>query len=429
MILIYNIYGFCKTSNKERVRSILTMDNQDNVSEYEEESNVNGPVDTDINEKKDKKNKSKKILLISGISLLVLLLIFVLLIFTRAGRRVLYKIAGGYIYQGLDKVEDLEASSVIIPYEKEPVRNDTNITKDKEADNEEPIIEKDEVEIRIRPEPRKEDYVSNYLLFGIEELFHAANTDTIMIASVNTKDSSIKLTSILRDTYIDIEGYNPNKINAFYSLGGAKTLVNVIEDKCRIKIDGYAHINFEAFEKIVAYLGGIAIELGEEEAEYLNTTNYISNPANRTVKPGWNDLNGNQALGYCRIRLVKTLGGANDDYGRTLRQRRVIKAIFNKYKSKGLIDLLRISNNTLNYVKTNVTQKQIEKTLEDIIENKISKMDTMRLPVNGAYEAPKEYGGIKYPLVYDWDKNIIQLYEFIYLDTEDEAILNLEKYK
>ena len=56
-------------------------------------------------------------------------------------------------------------------------------------------------------------------------------------------------------------------------------------------------------------------------------------------------------------------------------------------------------------------------------------MDTMRLPVNGAYEAPKEYGGIKYPLVYDWDKNIIQLYEFIYLDTEDEAILNLEKYK
>ena len=80
--------------------------------------------------------------------------------------------------------------------------------------------------------------------------------------------------------------------------------------------------------------------------------------------------------------MVKTLGGANDDYGRTLRQRRVLKAVFNKYKSKGFLDLLRITNNVLSYVKTNVSQKQIEKVLEDIIENKIKTMDTMRLPVN-----------------------------------------------
>ena len=378
----------------------------------------------------DKKSKTRKILIISGSILLVLILVFAWLGFTRSGRRVIYKIAGRLIYQGLDKDDEIEENSVIIPYDKATTGKDKNKADAKEKDTsiDEQTVE-EVVVPRIKPEARKEDYVSNFLLFGIEEIFNAKNADTIMIASVNTKDSTIKLTSLLRDSYIDVEGYNPNKLNAFFSLGGAKTFVHVIEDKYRIKIDGYAYINFESFEKIIDYLGGIAIELGEKEAKYLNNKNYISNPANRNVIPGWNDLNGNQALGYCRIRLVETMGGANDDYGRTLRQRRVIKAVFNKYKSKGLLDLLRISKNILGYVKTNVTQEQIEKTLEDIIENKITKMETMRLPVNGAYEAPTKYLGIGYPLVYDWDENIIQLYQFIYLDTREEAENNLEKYK
>jgi anionic cell wall polymer biosynthesis LytR-Cps2A-Psr (LCP) family protein len=142
-----------------------------------------------------------------------------------------------------------------------------------------------------------------------------------------------------------------------------------------------------------------------------------------------NVLNGNQALGYCRIRLVETIGGANDDYGRTLRQRRVLKSLFNKYKSKNMFDLIRISEYILGYVKTNVTQAQIEKAIEDIVENKITDMDTIRIPVNGAYEAPKIHNGVKYPIVYDWDENIMELYRFIYLDSEEESKVNLEKYR
>lgn len=403
---------------------------EDNLDIIEEQLNEDIPTDSDNIEKTKKHRKFKKILKLSGIILLVLLLIFAWLAFTKSGHRVIYKIAGGLIHQGLDKDEDIEVSSVIIPIDKNTKKNDKNMAEAKETNNNEQAIEKEELIARIKPEPREEDYVNNFLLFGLEEIFKAKNTDTIMLASVNTQDCTIKLTSILRDTYIDdVVGYNPNKLNAFFSLGGAKTFVDVIEDKYRIKIDGYAYLNFDSFEKIIDYLGGISIELGEEEAKYLNRTNYISNPSNRTVKLGWNDLNGNQALGYCRIRLVETIGGANDDYGRTLRQRRVIKAAFNKYKSKGLLDLLRISKNILGYVKTNVSQQQIEKALEDIIENKISKMETMRLPVNGAYEAPISYQGVKYPLIYDWDENVIQLYQFIYLDTREEAENNLEKYK
>lgn len=379
--------------------------------------------------KRNKMNwKPKRVFMLSGIILLVLLLIFTWLAFTKSGRRVIYKIAGGLIYQGFDKDEEIEVNSVIIPFEREPKKQEIGEIIVDGPDKNDQVIVKEEIVAKILPEPREEDYVSNYLLFGLEEIY-GKNADTIMIASINTKDDTIKLTSLLRDSYVETEGFEPNKLNSFFARGGAKTFVKVIEDNYRIKIEGYAYINFESFEKIINYLGSIAIELGDEEAEYLNTTNYISNPANRTVKPGWNDLNGNQALGYCRIRLVETIGGANDDYGRTLRQRRVLRAVFNKYKSKGLIDLLRITNNMLSYIKTNVNQNQIEKGLEDIIENKITKMDMMRLPVNGAYEAPSKYQGIGYPLVYDWDENIIQLYQFIYLDTREEAVLNLEKYR
>ena len=374
----------------------------------------------------------RKILKISGIILLFLFLIITWLVFTRSGRRVIYKVAGGIIYQGLDKGEDLEENPVIIPFEKETKKEEkNNTTKTEDTENNEANNQEEKIEDlpKILPEPRQEDYVSNYLLFGLEEILDAQNTDTIMIASINTKDNTIKLTSILRDTYIESEEYRSHKINSIFALGGAKAFVKVIEEKFRINIDGYAYINFDSFEKIIDYLGGISMELGDEEAEYLNTTNYISNPANRTVTPGWNELNGNQALGYCRIRLVKTLGGANDDYGRTLRQRRVIKAVFNRYKSKGIIDLFRISNNILGYVKTNVNRQQIEEALENIIENKITKMETIRLPINGAYEAPNKYKSIGYPLLYDWDENITQLYQFIYLDTREEAEINMEKYR
>lgn len=395
-------------------------------------------IENETNEKEESKKNSgstkktvKKILLLSGIFFMILLLFFLWLAFTKSGRRILYKIAGNAIYKGLDNEENPEENSAIIPMDKQPYKDNIDSKKDNDKKTYDTTVNKSEennITEKQKTEPRSESYVSNYLLFGLEEIDNAKNTDALLIASINTKDKTVKLTSLMRDTYIETDD-KPHKLNSFFAMGGAKKLVEIIEDNYRIKIDGYAYINFESFEKIVDLLGGISIELSKEEADYLNSTNYISNPAYRNVSPGWNQLNGNQTLGYCRIRMVKTLGGIGDDYGRTLRHRRVLSAIFNKYKSKGLIDLILISKNILGYVKTNVTQDQIEKALADVIENKIATIETMRIPVNGAFEAPLEYNGITYPIVNDWDANIMELYRFIYLDSEEEARSNLEKYK
>lgn len=366
-----------------------------------------------------KKNKQKRlrnvILLSVVIALFTLLLLSVWLVGTKSGRGVIYNFAGKFIHSRVDNVEEEKTpiSSVFLP-EEEP--EDDVVVKQPPEENE-PKVEEPKVVIT----PRSEDYVMNFLIFGIEEIKHAKNTDAMLLVTINTWDNTIKLTSLLRDTYIEIPGERPTKLNAIYADGGAGKLIDVIENNYLVEIDGFAHVNFEYFEKIIDDLGGISIELGEEEAQYLNTTNYISEPENRKVKPGWNVLNGNQALGYCRVRKCVTLGGANDDYGRTLRQRRVLNAIFQKYKSQNILELISTTNDCLGYVTTNVSAKQIEKCLEAIVENKITSMNTCRIPANGYFDDPSKYNGVDSPLVLDWDKNIIELYQFIFLDTEDEA--------
>ena len=309
---------------------------------------------------------------------------------------------------------------------------------------------------------RSEDYVKSYLIFGIESVSvdedgnitfdrsSIGNTDAILLVSINSKDKTIKMTSILRDTFVEIPGFFANKINAVYSLGakgattaaeahekGAALLVKVIENTFRVKISGWACVNFKSFERIVDRLGGIDIELGEAEAKYLNKTNYISNPAYRNVSPGWNHLNGNQVLGYCRVRKVKTLGGANNDYGRTLRHRRVINAVIKKYTSSNLTELIPIMSDILGYVYTNLSEEEFTDALTMVIENRIFTSESLRIPVDGTFYDSATAGidngsgkRITWTLVMGREKegtigsaqieeNVKKLYEFIFLDGKD----------
>lgn len=273
----------------------------------------------------------------------------------------------------------------------------------------------------VNPAARKEDYVTNILLMGIESINGGNRTDSMMIASINTKDKTVKLTSLMRDMYVEIPGYKGSKLNAAYAKGGAQMLVDTIEKNFEIHIDAYASVGFDSLEKIVDLLGGIEIELGKKEAAYLRKTNYISKPQYRTVKEGWQTLNGNQVVGYCRVRKVETLEGVNSDYGRTLRQRKVLKAIFEKYKSQNIVKLVSIMNQCLGYVDTNLTSKQIRKAIEDVVENGITTMENERIPIDGAFTEQKNYKGAGWVLVPDLEKNVQALYEFIYLDGKEET--------
>ena len=304
------------------------------------------------------------------------------------------------------------------------------------------IIGEDGTEVTDKiKDPRSEDYVTTYLIFGLEQINGAANTDAIMLVSINTKDNTIKMTSLLRDNYVDIPGWDKNKLNSAYAKGargaetgaeararGAALLMKTIEQTYDVKISGYASVNFNSFEKIVDRLGGLDIELGEKEAKYLNTTNYISNPEYRNVVPGWNHLNGNQVMGYVRVRKEETLGGSNNDYGRTVRQRRVISAIVSKYKSTKLTDLFSLTKDLLGYVNTNLTEKQMQDALTMIVNNGIYTTKSFRVPYGETFSDSGEAGifnGTKYvtwTLVMNEEQlqdNIKALHRFIFLDPEE----------
>jgi polyisoprenyl-teichoic acid--peptidoglycan teichoic acid transferase len=347
--------------------------------------------------KKTKKKKKHRFLKVAGIIAIILLIFLAFIFGTKIGRKIIYKMGSDFIYGNIN-IEENKGETA----ERQHVAG-----------------------------ARREDYVNNYLIFGIEEFGGARNTDSIMIASINTKDDTIKLTSLLRDSYVDIPGYKANKLNSAYAKGGANLLIETIEQNYKIQIDGYASVDFKSFEKIVDLLGGVNIELGKEEAMYLNKTNYISKKSNRNVKPGMNKLNGNQVMGYVRVRKVKTLGGANNDYGRIVRQQRVLQAIFDSYMSpKNLFRILPITKECLSNVNTDLSNHQIEKAIEAIVENKITTLDKFRIPVDGAFKSPIKYNGIGYPLVLDWDVNRVELYKFVFSDTEidaKEALATLQK--
>lgn len=360
-----------------------------------------------------KKKKLHRVLKVVGISFGAFLLVILLLVGTKPGRSLLYNAASHIILSYMNEEDETTGNlSGTLALTIDDILSDILLQKD--------VEQEESVETTI-VNARQEENVKNYLIFGIEEIEGARNTDSMMIASLNMEDSSIKLTSLMRDTYAEIPGWMNNKLNSAYARGGTTLLITTIEHNYKIKIDGYAYVNFASFEQIIDYLGKIPIELTQDEANYLNKENYISNPANRNVHAGVNELNGNQVLGYCRVRKVATLGGANNDYGRTVRHRRVMNAIFEKCKSKSIIELFMMLDDCLGMVTSNVSASQIQEAISYVVENGITELEQLRIPVDEMFDSPKVYEGITYPLVLDWEANIKELYKFIYNDTDMEA--------
>lgn len=269
---------------------------------------------------------------------------------------------------------------------------------------------------------RHEEDIINILLVGEEAINDGGNrgrTDSIMIATINVKEKSLKLTSIMRDLYLQIPGYSDNKINAAYHIGGMELLVEAINKNFDLQLDGYVKVDFDSFESVIDALGGVEITLSEAEARYLNTTNYISNPSYRNVVAGTQVLNGNQALGYSRIRYVANGTEAND-FGRTLRQRTVLTALFNKYKSKSIVELLALLPDILSLVTTDMSKATVLEYLYLAVTLHPEELETLRIPVENAYRGAR-IRGMSVLVPETLQDNINALHEFIFGSTESET--------
>ena len=266
-----------------------------------------------------------------------------------------------------------------------------------------------------------DDQVINILLIGREGIHDGSGngrSDSMIIASLNTEEKTIKMVSVMRDCYVSIPGYKSNKLNAAYSFGGGELLSATIEQNFGVLLDGYVVVDFAGFKKLIDKIGGVEIELTESEAQYLNTTNYISDKSQRNVVPGKQTVTGTQALGYCRVRKRAAINGENDDYGRTYRQRAVLTQVYEKVKKLNIAQALSLANTLLGYVTTNIDRNDIMDYATAVIQLGIPEIETMRIPVNGGYSGQNLWCGSSLVLASSVNKDAIL--DFIYGDEHGE---------
>ena len=201
----------------------------------------------------------------------------------------------------------------------------------------------------------KSKNVVNVLLIGADSRkgTNTGNTDVMMLVSLNKKTKQIKLVSLMRDSYLYIEGKNNSfctKLNAAFSMGGPETLMNTIENNYKIEIDNFVMVNFESFKSIIEAMDGITVDVKKYEANYANNRYKLSMPYGDDVT-----LNGEEALAFCRIRGCD----ADGDISRTRRQRSVIDAMISRVKNASVSDLNNYLNALLPYIYTGFSKSEI----------------------------------------------------------------------
>lgn len=203
---------------------------------------------------------------------------------------------------------------------------------------------------------------TNIALFGLDtrdEDLSRANSDAIIIASINNDTKEVKLVSVYRDTYLYIGGDLYRKANAAYANGGAERAVSTLNENFDLKIQDYISVDFNALAEIVDLLGGIELTVDEAESVHLN--NYCVETSEVTGKSyeklpgaGTYNMNGVQATSYSRIRYT-----AGNDFKRTERQREVIEKIVEKVKKADVGTLNKIMDEVFPMIRTSMTQSEM----------------------------------------------------------------------
>lgn len=222
-----------------------------------------------------------------------------------------------------------------------------------------------------------DDNVINIMLIGQDRRPGEKRTrsDTMILFSINKKTKEMTMTSFMRDMYVEIPGYDKNKMNATYAFGGMKLLNKTLEINFGVHVDGNIEVDFEGFTKVIDLIGGIDVDLSTAEAAHLNQYGHPE------ATPGLNHLDGAAALVHARNR-----SSGNGDFGRTERQREVINLIFEKCKKMNLIQLNNLLTNILPMVTTDMSNKQILSYLTDVFPLlSDANVKNQRIPADGTY--------------------------------------------
>jgi LCP family protein required for cell wall assembly len=266
-------------------------------------------------------------------------------------------------------------------------------------------VELNKSDLGIPPKEEFKNYenhesIKNIALFGIDaEEGQVGRSDSIMIATIDPIHNKVKITSIMRDSYVNIPDHGMDKINHAYAFGGPALAIRTLNENFGLNIENFVSVNFSSLPQIIDTLGGITIDITDEEISHI--------PGISSVGPTL--LNGEQALAYSRIRYAS--GG---DYERTHRHRNVMSAVFKKALEASPTSYPSILNNILPLVQTNLSSGDFISLATKVASMGNGTLEQERFPRDGDAQGDSSSG--VYYLKFDIEIVKKQMKDYIFDD-------------
>lgn len=259
--------------------------------------------------------------------------------------------------------------------------------------------------------------IKNIMLFGVDSADGVGRSDSMMIATIDPVHDKLKITSLMRDSYVNIDGYGYDKLNHAYAFGGPELSIKTINQTFGLNIEDFVAVDFASLPIIIDLIGGLELNITDEELTCSPNMNDHINDIN--IKSGTNSpyisysgtqyVNGVQALAYSRIRY--TAGG---DFERTQRQRTIINKMFEKVLLLSPSEYTTLINKILPFVQTNLSASDILSLGAKVITMGGGTLEQDRFPRDG-FCFGKNIDGIYY-LGFDEDTTKQQVMDYIFDD-------------
>ncbi len=249
-------------------------------------------------------------------------------------------------------------------------------------------------------EEKSQETLTTFAVFGIDApKGKKGRSDAILLITIDNRDKSIKLTSIMRDSYVDIQGHGKDKINHAYSFGGPELAIKTLNSNFKLDVRKYVTVNLTTLPDIIDTLGGVEVKVKDYELEYLEKLG--------VTEAGMHNLNGEQALAYSRIRY-----SGNGDFERTERHRTILEALFKKVMILGVFDIAGYMDKLLPLLETNLSNGEIVSLCTTVLTMGSPELEQNRFPKDD-YSQGKSIRGVYY-LIFDLEKTTQDIQDFIY---------------
>lgn len=267
--------------------------------------------------------------------------------------------------------------------------------------------------LSISEEVEHQTGVVTFALFGLDsrtgQLDRGTLSDTMIIAVLDRETKEITMSSVYRDTLVQMEDGSYNKANAAYAFGGPQEAISMLNRNFDLNIEDYVSVNFNALVNVIDALGGVDLDVTEDEVPHLNnyqveTSKVVGQERIPLEHGGMQTLNGVQAVSFARIRII---GG---DQQRTERQRRLIQAITDKAQTASLSTINKIIDQVFPQISTSLSLGEILDYAKDAFKYKLG--ESKGFPYDQFYNTLSSIGSVG--VVNDLPADVTGLHQFLY---------------